>query len=337
MVDQKKTGRKAREGIAMKNKTIKGKYISILLLCVLMMLGFVFATTRTSYAAGFSAKLPVKQIFESYSGSDGVLGGKFEYTLTPVNSEKALEGFTLTGNEQKDITYSFEKAGVYQYTLKAVKGTEKGYTWDTKAYIVRFYIGNKSITVTIEDKATGEKVDLAEFTHSYAPDIVSVDPPVIKKIDGDNPPKASEFKFKLTADDSSNPMPAGSANGEKTLTIKGSGKGEFGTWKYNHVGSYTYTVTEVNTKEDGYTYDTTQYTFTDTVTDNGGKLEVSREISKGDGKSFVFTNTYKAPEKPVPPTPTPPVDTGDSSSIILFAVLFFSALAGLALAFRKRV
>jgi pilin isopeptide linkage protein len=121
-----------------------------------------------------------------------------------------------------------------------------------------------------------------------------VDPPVVKTVSGD-PAKASTFTFRLTADKPTNPMPAGSKDGVKDLQITGSGKGEFGTWSYTAEGTYYYTVSEVNTGEKGYTYDTTVYTITDAVKAVDGQLVVTRVVTNGANKqvtSLSFINTY---------------------------------------------
>lgn len=332
-----------RESV-MESKMFKRKYKSVFI--VLMMLIFAAAWTLSVYAADLSAKLPVKQLFESYSGSDGVLKGEFSYTMTPLNSEPALEGFILSGNEEKVIEYTFPRTGVYEYSLRADKVSYDGYTVDRTEYTVRFYISNKGPTVTIAEKETGKKVDIAEFTHSYEPStaLVPEDPPVKKVIKG-KPPKVSEFRFRLTAADAANPMPQGSANGVKELVIKGEGEKEFGIWYYAHTGSYTYTVTEVDTKEDGYTFDRTQYSFTDIVTDDDGRLVITRRNEGGDGRSFVFTNIYKEepgpvkpddPDDPVEPQPSEEVRTGDSNSFLLYTGAFLASVTGIYCLIRRR-
>lgn len=98
------------------------------------------------------------------------------------------------------------------------------------------------------------------------------DPPVKKTISG-TPSEDGTFTFKLEAENKSNPMPDGSNDGVKLMTIMGAGEEDFGTWSYTEFGSYHYTVSEANNDESGYTYDTTVYTITDIVTDVGGQLE----------------------------------------------------------------
>jgi pilin isopeptide linkage protein len=120
--------------------------------------------------------------------------------------------------------------------------------------------------------------------------------------------------------------------------ITGSGVSKFGTWSYKKAGTYFYKVSEVNTGEKGYTYDTTVYTITDTVTEANGKLVQSRVIVDNLNKrteSLNFKNKYnngpggnggnngKGFHLP---------KTGDYTNIMLFTVLLViggAAAAGL--------
>ena len=111
-------------------------------------------------------------------------------------------------------------------------------------------------------------------------------------------------------------MPEGSENGVKTITITGSGQKEFGTWSYYEAGTYSYIVSEINTGEAGYTYDTTIYTITDTVTAVEGQLIVETRVVMGDMgemSAMSFTNAYRAPGAGP--------NTDDNSQLGIFAIL----------------
>lgn len=93
------------------------------------------------------------------------------------------------------------------------------------------------------------------------------------------------------------PMPDGSVNGRKTITINGAGKASFGKIRYTKPGVYTYSIIEQNTGENGWTYDSAVYTYTVKVTEKDGVLKVSRTLTKN-GKAAdkaVFYNSYAAP------------------------------------------
>jgi pilin isopeptide linkage protein len=165
-----------------------------------------------------------------------------------------------------------------------------------------------------------------------------VDPPVQKTVSGE-PPANSEFTFQLKAGNPLNPMPAGSVNDIKTITITGAGQADFGAWAYTKEGTYYYTVSEVNGKVSGYTYDTTVYTFTDTVKAVDGQLAVTRVITNGAGKPvtnfLTFINTYKASSSgggggeggtgTGTGTGTNGPKTGDDSQATLYRVLLYMA------------
>ncbi|MDR0841500.1 MAG: hypothetical protein LBN26_09010, partial [Christensenellaceae bacterium] len=184
-------------------------------------------------------------------------------------------------------------------------------------------------------KSGGKTADL-RFTHSFAPlpsdPLLMVDPPVQKTVSGE-PPENSEFTFQLKAGNPLNPMPAGSVNDIKTITITGAGQADFGVWAYTKEGTYYYTVSEVNGKVSGYTYDTTVYTFTDTVKAVDGQLAVTRVITNGAGKPITnfltFINTYKAPSSgdggTGTGTGTNGPKTGDDSQATLYRVLLYLA------------
>ena len=129
-----------------------------------------------------------------------------------------------------------------------------------------------------------------------------VDPPIKKLVQGD-PEKAGTFVFKMKAVSNTAgyavnemPMPDGSVNGEKHKTVVGGGEYEFGIFEITKAGVYNYILTEVDAEEEGYTYDTTRYTVTYTVTESGGALSAVRVIKDQTGKeceTVEFLNIYE--------------------------------------------
>jgi pilin isopeptide linkage protein len=150
--------------------------------------------------------------------------------------------------------------------------------------------------------------------------LLMVDPPVKKTVSG-NPDRDSAFKFKLEAGNASQPMPAGSVNGVKIIMIFGSGEGEFGTWSYDKEGVYYYKISEIDTGEPGYAFDTAIYTITDTVSEVNGQLVVSRVVTNIASKpvsSLSFINRYTRVLGIEGPK------TGDDSNGALYAALLIS-------------
>lgn len=281
----------------------KAAMLSIILVCFSTIL-----ISGTAYAAGRAAEvdLIVEQVFQQ-SGSDVKGDSRFRYKLTPVNSGNPMPAnpeIVIDGtNQSKMDTISFTQTGTYEYEMK-MSGypAGAGYTLDKQVYKITIYVTKTdkflSAQVTIQNH-NNIKTDEMIFTHAYNaaaatdPQLM-VDPPVKKTVSG-NPLKDSTFTFELTAQNKNNPMPAGSKDGKKTLSITGSGEKEFGTWSYTEAGVYYYTISEVNTGEDGYTFDTSVYTITDTVKDVKGQLELTRVVTNAANKrveSCSFINKY---------------------------------------------
>jgi pilin isopeptide linkage protein/LPXTG-motif cell wall-anchored protein len=224
------------------------------------------------------------------------------------------------------ITYTH--SGPFRYEISCTSSSNDQYTYDRQVYIADIYIARDlSASVTVIYK--GDEKSVIRYTHTYtgSGSPIPVKPEqaleVVKSVQGD-PSANSTFKFLLKPTDASNPMPAGSVNGVKTITITGSGSAGFGDWFYTAAGTYHYKVSEENTGESRYTYSAEIYTVTDSVTVQGGRLAVSRVIENSSNSavsSMLFINKYTKggsgttnPPKPpvtVIPTPTPtptPVD-----------------------------
>ncbi len=128
---------------------------------------------------------------------------------------------------------------------------------------------------------------------------------------------ATNFTAVLKAQNAANPMPAGSMNGLKEITVNGAGLLNFGQITFTRSGIYVYTLTEKNLGQSNFTYDETVYTITYTVTNAatqarlntraGGALIVTRTITVNGQQieSITLNSTYITPE----PEPTLPEQT----------------------------
>lgn len=214
-------------------------------------------------------------------------GGEFEFTLTDSNGViKDTKKNDKDGNVQfKEL--EFDKAGVYKYTIKEVKGgtTEKGTTYDGKTV-------NVTITVTDDSKgalkaAVSYDNDDKHFENTYEAGKAKASLEVMKKLTGRNL-EADMFEFTLTntADNSV----------QDTQKNGADGKVKFKELTFEKAGTYTYAIKEVKagTTENNITYDAKTVTAKVTVTDDGkGKLSAAVEYSSdaSDG-STTFTNVY---------------------------------------------
>uniref|UniRef100_UPI0022E59D42 Spy0128 family protein n=1 Tax=Streptococcus anginosus TaxID=1328 RepID=UPI0022E59D42 len=171
-------------------------------------------------------------------------GGEFEFTLTDSNGViKDTKKNDKDGNVQfKEL--EFDKAGVYKYTIKEVKGgtTEKGTTYDGKTV-------NVTITVTDDSKgalkaAVSYDNDDKHFENTYEAKKAKASLEVMKKLTGRNL-EADMFEFTLTntADNSV----------QDTQKNGADGKVKFKELTFEKAGTYTYTIKEVKagTTENG--------------------------------------------------------------------------------------
>lgn len=93
------------------------------------------------------------------------------------------------------------------------------------------------------------------------------------------------------------------ANGSKlqTIFVDGEARAEFDALRFDHTGTYTYTVEEVNGLVDGMHYDPTVYTVDITVTENDAEHRLNAAVTWRDNaydveKGLTFTNAYIEPD-----------------------------------------
>lgn len=291
------------------NNKVQNKWITVrrLLLFCLLVIGFPLNVYAEADSAAVT--LYVDQVFIKNSSTSDV-NHVFSYDLIsldtgpmPQGSLNSIYSFTAAGTGVKDIgPITFSDTGIYRYEIKGNQSVPaRGYSYDTQVYSVTVYVTQTGVNLSAEivvKKSDGSKAGSIRFVNMYTPiasdpDIM-VDPPVKKTVSG-NPSAASNFTFSLTAQDKANPMPEGSADGIKHITIYGSGEEDFGTWSYTREGTYYYTISEVVAAGTNYTYDRSVYTITDVVRDIDGQLEVTRTVTNGANKqveSCIFINKY---------------------------------------------
>lgn len=182
--------------------------------------------------------------------------------------------------------------------------------------------------------------------------------PVEVTLEGTLSDPAEDFVVKMEAEDASYPMPEGTEDGVYTLTINGAGKASIPSITFDKVGIYTYKVYQEKTdKQTVKKLDDTVYTITIYVTNpeegqEGLQITVNKETNDKK-QEIVFNNEYETvtpspkpsskPGSPATPTPTSTpisrkglVDTGDTSSMWLFAAVSGVAVVGLGILFFVR-
>ncbi len=286
--------------------TKKGRKIILVALSVIFAGCLMFTATITASAATRVVDFDVVQSFSGINISDTV--GTYTFSASnetnpmPSGASSSIYNFTLDENNSENIKIDFSEAhtGIYLYELKQTTPNQDGYRYDNQVYTVKCMVTydsetkSKTVEVFIY-RSDGNKTASVVFNNSYQADSAVEKPPVVKTVSGSTS-SDSVFKFKLKSEGESNPMPSGSSNGVKYITIQGSGTAEFGTWIYTESGTYVYKVSEVNTGVAGYTYDKTVYTLTDVVTvDQYGGMLVERSIEGNmvtSASKFKFVNRY---------------------------------------------
>ena len=313
----------------------------------------------------------------------------------------------LLGGDAVFRNITFTQPGTYVYTIKEVTGTQN-IQYDQSVYTVTYNVADdgtgqleatRTMTKTDED-GNVTSVDLGEhndatgavFTNVYPDPLPARDYPVVQKVvtgnapdaptdypsvlpddNGGNPRTATTqdvFKFTLTRNDPSYPMPNNATTDSVETSVDVSGDNNFGELVFTQPGTYVYTIKEVTGTNQRVTYDKSVYTLTYTVFKNDdGELDFTYHITKTaeDGTvteidqcecrstpPLVFTNDYPEPEpQPTPdpePTPSPDPhkpsktkkkrvlpDTGDVAELVIASVgMVASGVTALGFALRAR-
>lgn len=260
--------------------------------------------------------------------------GEFTFELVEDGSVIA----TGTNDASGNVTFGsieYKRPGDHHYTIREHgHGTvENGVTFSDASY---------GVTTTVRDNRDGTLVvkhvlddalddaTTAEFENVYTAKPTKLALTAAKVLEGADL-KAGQFTFKLSG-----------GGVELTATNDANGQVTFSELSFTQVGTYTFTISEVNDGQQGVTYDETERKVTVTVEDDRqGNLIAS--VNQEELAACVLRNTYTKPEEPAKPsTPTPPTkfipQTGDpieSAPIVVSAVLGVAILA-VALVVSKR-
>lgn len=282
-------------------------YKWVLLFCFLVLSVTAFSA-QTAFAAPVSNPLTL-DVAQSFIVEDGEAPtSSFTYRMTaktpatpmPPGTVGDAYTFSIDGTDNTTLgPIDFIQAGTYSYEIAQVIDTPaEGYVYDEEVYSLSVKVDAGLNADIILRKSNGAKAEAIQFENRFmlrpSDPSVMVDPPVKKTVIG-NPDKKGTFTFKLEARDKTSPMPSGSEDGVKLMTIIGPGEEDFGTWSYMKSGIYYYTISEVDNSEERYTYDTQIYTITDNVKNENGQLVVTRTVTNAFNKpvdNFTFINHY---------------------------------------------
>ena len=251
--------------------------------------------------------------------------GEFSFEL--------LEGGEVIATGSNDakgkVTFSritYTEPGNHTYTVREVKGSAGGVTYDDQLYTVYTTISDNGdgtlsakhqvIAMITDNEAVPAEKNTITFSNKYKAAPTSVTVGAVKKLEG-KALEAGQFTFQLKDADG---KVIAEAKNDKTGAVI------FDTVKFKKAGVYEYTVSEVNDKQANIKYDEHVYKIKVTVTDDGSGT-LSAEVSDD---SIVFTNHYT-------PAGTG-TDTGDDSSMaVALGLMMMAATAGGAVLVRRKI
>ncbi|MGM0167701.1 hypothetical protein IGI39_002685 [Enterococcus sp. AZ135] len=215
----------------------------------------------------------VLEATKTLTGRD-LQAGEFEFELVD-DQGKVLDTKSndVSGNIYFDAI-SYDKAGVYEYTIREKAGSNSTISYDKANY---------TATVTVKDnggklEATVVYSGIVNFENTYTPAAGSAVLEATKTLTGRDL-QAGEFEFELVDDQG------------KVIDTKSNdatGNIYFDAIPYDKAGTYEYTIREKAGSNSTISYDKANYTATVTVKDNGGKLEATVVYSG----TVNFENTY---------------------------------------------
>ena len=313
----------------------------------------IFKTIQgRNWLAGDAFTFDVSMIATELDGSEWTGGAdqlpkvsksaEYTYDLSTVTASETGNGFsysvTIKPTNTAENTYrfdtgtiSYEREGIYTYTVSEAKSSVAGVTEDSRDYTVKVTVTDDAgqlkrtveITPTPTQTPDGTGTGTLGFTNTYVPEDVTTGDDaatgvtVQKTLSGRAWEDGDAFTFEIArgANNTDGPLPA-------NTTIEVSGTAGTTTAATKTFGSmaftkamlgdamekdFAYTITETSTSEDGVTVDSaTVRNVTVTVTDDGtGDLKITKisydnatSASTDDDKlvttAAAFTNTYDA-------------------------------------------
>ena len=241
---------------------------------------------------------PVKVNLEfDKSLSNGTLNaGDFSFTLTANTAGDTNANQRVTNAANGKINFSelsFDKVGVYNYTVKEVKGNVADVDYDAMTIDVTVTVTKDADTgllsaTTAMTSSGGEATDANDRifnNHVVAPVTAQFD---FSKVLAGRQLNAGEFSFELVDPSDTSTDPNGKVLQTKTNDANGLVKFDALTFKNGQEGTHKYIVREVQGSLTGVTYDTMKAEVTVTVTKSGHALAAVTTLPT----DTVFNNTY---------------------------------------------
>ena len=269
-------------------------------------------------SAGYFSQLPIEI----------PVGGTGTFYLKEADAEDGDDLDVLQAQGSGSFQISLDEPGDYRYEIYS-KDKVNSARYEVFVFVstVEEVPGKLSAVLTINEKGSERKLPVA-----YYP-IIVVDPPVSKRIAGDDAPKNEVFHFEFRAVSCTvpelkgrMPMPAGSKGQVKSLQVVGAGETEAGEIVLERAGTYIYEFVELNDGKADWHYDGSVYRVIFELTEGEKSFEVKKTVLKNDrsysGKTVEFTNRYGEDNS---------VSTGDASCPAFYAAAMLASLAALGL------
>lgn len=234
--------------------------------------------------------------------SNGNLLQAKQFARVPRDAQSDKEQNVREGNGTLDFNkLTFDKTGVYTYTVDEQDGTLGGVTYDTTSHTVTITVTEDTkshklaASVAYSNGKASEKSIL--FQNTYQPEDVLVELSAKKNLTG-RELQADEFEFELV-DDKGNVIDSEKNDKQGNIQFKPLtyGRDNDGV---DDCGEYRYVIREKNTGEKNVTYDKTEHHVTVTVSDNlQGNLTAKVEYdptddTAKDSSTMLVTPTDKA-------------------------------------------
>ena len=216
--------------------------------------------------------------------------------LITLSGEKTWDLQDQTAHLPSSITVRLKKGDIVVASV-VVKPDDTG-AWKYSFIASKYDAQGAEIAYTVDEvqvagwKAVYNGMNIKNISITPVTDT----PITVQKTVTGAPAEPSAFKFMLTSLDGA-PLPDGAIDAVKTVTINGAGSADFGAITYSAAGTYRYTVAELNTGVNGYTYDESVYTVTVTVVEQDGVLSIANKTLTKNGQeeeAAQFVNTYEA-------------------------------------------
>ena len=249
-----------------------------------------------------------------------MVAGEFSFELLE-NGKVVSTGTNAADGNVMFSDIEFTEAGTHIYTMREIGAgtTAAGVTYDATTYQVMATVVEIDNELRVDFAL--DDADAAVFKNAYAAKGTTVIIGATKTLDGRSL-AAGEFTFKLTGADG------------RTYEAKNAADGriEFTAIDFDKVGTYDFTLVEVNDGQTGITYDDRSYKVTVVVTDDG-KGNLVANVTWPNGTPPTFKNIYTKPAPAVTPDTSgePPAffaKTGDKMMPIVCVAILTVLVAG---------